>query len=160
MKKILLILATITLLFTVGCEKVDNEQGNYKEGTYFASVDSESYGTTFTVTAVLYVNENGTIKSLFLDNTYTKDGVVTTKKALGNEYGMKTTSANIGTIEGGAEWFEQIEVLEDKIVEEQGLEWLKWSDEEQTKTDSVSGVTITINDLYKVANDVLTQAKK
>ncbi|MDD2435261.1 MAG: hypothetical protein PHO63_03300 [Bacilli bacterium] len=158
MKKILVILATITLLFVSGCVKV--EEGDYKEGTYFASTESVSYGKTYTVTAVLYVNEDGVIKSLFLDNTYIKDDVISTKKALGDAYGMKETSANIGVIEGGAEWDEQINTLEDKIVSEQGLEWIKWSDEAKTKTDSVSGVTIAINDLYKVTNDVLTQAKK
>lgn len=155
MKKFLCFLTIFALVFTVGCEKV-TEEGKYKEGTYFANVASD----TSVVTAVAYVDENGILKSLFIDTTYTKNGVNTTKKALGNDYGMKATSASKGVIEGGAEWFEQINTLENKIVEEQDLDWLKWSDEGKTKTDSVSGVTISVDKYYEAVTNVLEQAKK
>ena len=83
----------------------------------------------------------------------------TTKKTLGDDYGMKDTSANIGNIPGGAEWFEQINTLEAKIVEEQGLDWIEWSNEEETETDSVANVTITINTYYEAVMNALNQAK-
>lgn len=39
-----------------------------------------------------------------------------TKKELGNDYNMKNTSASIGVIEGGAEWFEQVDAFEKFVV--------------------------------------------
>ena len=63
----------VGLLLVTGCEKV--ESGNYKEGTYFGSATSTSNGTTSVTTTVIYVNENGMIKSVFIDNAYTKDKV-------------------------------------------------------------------------------------
>ena len=155
MKKFLCFLTILALLFTVGCEKV-TEKGNYKEGTYFARVASDAN----TVTAVAYVDESGVIKSLFIDTTYTKNDVLSTKKTLGDAYGMKGTSASKGVIEGGAEWDEQLEVLEKKILEEQDLDWLKWTDEAKTKTDSVAGVTVTIDKYYAAVANILEQAKK
>lgn len=39
-----------------------------------------------------------------------------TKRVLKEEYNMKGTSANMGTIEGGAEWYEQAAAFTDKMV--------------------------------------------
>jgi major membrane immunogen (membrane-anchored lipoprotein) len=159
MKKTLLTLMIVALVFLTGCTKVD-EQGNYKEGTYFgASQAFESYGAKYVSTATVNVGADGKIKSVFIDSTYNKDGINTTKKTLGDDYGMKDTSANIGVIPGGAEWYEQINNLEAKIVEEQGLDWLEWSNDEQTLTDSVSSVTITVDTYYEAVMNALNQAK-
>ena len=49
--------------------------------------------------------------------------------------------------------------LADKIIQEQGLDWLKWTDNEKTTTDSVSGVTIKINAIYEAIGNALNQAK-
>ena len=155
MKK-LVFLIVLVVLFT-GCEKVS---GNFNEGTYFGFDEFESYGNKFVTTAVVYVDSTGEIKSVFIDSTYNKNGVNTTKKVLGNDYGMKARSAEIGAIENGAEWFEQIEVLEDKIVSEQGLDWIEFTDEEETTTDSVAGVTITIDSYYNAVNNAIEKAKK
>lgn len=158
MKKIALGLVIVSVLFLSGCTLLGS--GKYKEGTYFGSKVYESQGKQYVATAVIYVSDNGKIATVFIDSTYTtKDGVATTKKVLGDAYGMKATSASIGVIAGGAEWFEQIKVLEDKIVSEQGLEWLKYSDATNTKTDSVSGVTISVNDYYAAVKIALDQAK-
>lgn len=149
------------LLFLTGCsvEKIE-EVGNYKEGTYVGSFENEYYGQNVMAMAVIYVSENGIIESVYIDSTYMKNDVLSTKKLLGYDYGMKDTSASMGNIEGGGEWFEQIANLENKILEEQGLSWLEWSNEEETKTDSVSGVTISIDALYVAIEDALNQAKK
>ena len=157
MKKLILGLVLISLLFVTGCTSV--EKGDYKEGTYFGYVEDTKNGVVTITSAVVYVNDNGMIKSVFLDSTYNKDSKNTTKKALGDAYGMKATSANLGVIPGGAEWFEQAKSLETKIVEEQGLDWLVWKDEAKTKTDSVSGVTITVSSYYKAVENALSQAK-
>lgn len=156
MKKILLSLALLLVL--TGCEKVV-QKGDYKEGTYYGYVNEESYGNVLTTSATVYVDENGNIKSVFIDSTYVKDGKITTKKALGNDYGMKETSANIGVIPGGAEWYEQVGSLEKKIVDEQGINWVKWSEDDKTKLDSVSGVTISANTMIEAVDNALKQAK-
>ena len=119
----------------------------------------ESYGKNYVTTAVIYVDENGLIKSCYIDATYDKDGVFTTKKTLGDDYGMKETSENIGVIPGGSEWYEQVKVIEDKVVSEQNLDWVKWQDEEKTKLDSISGVTITADSYINAITNALKQAK-
>ena len=158
MKKIIVI---GFLIFLTGCtvEKIESI-GDYKPGVYTGVAIDNYGGTNNTATAVVNVSENGKIENVYLDTTYTKDGVVTTKKALGYDYNMKDTSASIGNIEGGSEWFEQAKALEKKVVEEQNLKWLEWNDEQQTTTDSVAGVTIKINALYEAINNALDQAKK
>ncbi|MBP3920660.1 MAG: FMN-binding protein [Bacilli bacterium] len=161
MKKVLGLAVVLSFMFLMsGCEKV-SEQGNYKEGTYFGYDKYNSYGEDYVTTATIYVDGNGLIKSVFIDSTYNKDNVYTTKKTLGDDYGMKETSANIGVIPGGAEWYEQIKSLEDKIISEQGLDWVKWSDAEKTKldVDTISGVTITANTYINAVSNALNEAK-
>lgn len=152
--------AFIGLVVLAGCGKVE-EKGNYKEGTYYGSTEYESYGAKYVTSAVVYVNENGMIKSVFIDSTYDKDDVNTTKKALGDNYGMKDTSANIGVIPGGAEWYEQVAKIEEKVVAEQGLDWVKWSDDAKTKldVDTISGVTISSDSYINAVSNALSQAK-
>lgn len=158
MKKYLGILIVLFVVVLVGCEKVGT--GVYKEGTYLGTKEYTSYGKSYVSTAVVYVDNNGLIKSVFIDATYFNNNVYTTKKTLGDLYGMKTTSAKAGVITGGSEWYEQVNVFEDKIVEEQGLDWVTFTDETKTKTDSVSGVTITIDSYYAAVKSALDQAKK
>ena len=156
MKKLLFSLVLVLSLFLVGCE--EQEQGKYNEGTYFGHHEFNSRGNDFVTTAVVYVSEDGNIESVFIDTTYVQNEVNTTKKALGEDYGMRETSANIGVIEGGAEWYEQIEVLEEHILKNQGLDWIEWSNEEETETDSVSGVTVTIDTYYAAVEMALNEA--
>ena len=157
MKKVLLGLLAIILVCITGCEKV--ETGMYKEGTYLGYDFVQSYDDKVVTTALIYVDSNGLIKSCYIDSTHIKDGVNTTKKVLGDDYGMKETSANMGEIPGGAEWYEQVKVIEDKVVAEQNLDWVKWKDEENTKLDSISGVTITADSYIKAISNALSQAK-
>lgn len=161
MKKILMGLVLVLGLFLVtGCDNIfAPAKGEYKEGTYMGAVEYESYGSKYVVTAVLYVDDNGLIKSCHIDSTYTKDGVNTTKKTLGDAYGMKSASAAQGNIDGGAEWYEQVAVIEDKVIEEQGIDWVTWEDDEKTKLDAVSGVTITADHYIEAISKALAQAK-
>ena len=152
MKKILISL--ICLLSLTGCEKI--VEGNYKEGTYMGSDTFTSYGKQYVTTSVIYVDSNGVIKSCYIDSTYVKDGI--NKKVLKDDYGMKETSKNIGVIEGGKEWYEQVKVIEDKVVEEQGLDWVKY-DETGTKLDSISGVTISVDSYIRATSNAIEQAK-
>lgn len=180
MKKISGIILTVLLVMISGCTKV--EQGDYKEGTYFG-FDEESK-----TTAVIYVDDKGMLKSVFIDAVYgktleDKTKVYTTKQILGDDYGMKTASENMGEIEGGAEWYEQMETLADKVVEEQGIDWLEFkykvtddgepvkvtytdtmpegmTEEDKTYTDSVAGVTIHVDAVYNAVKSALDKAKK
>lgn len=158
MKKIFgIVLAAFLVFGLAGCEKVAS--GDYKEGTYFGSVEYESYGVNYVTTAVVYVDDAGMIKSVYLDSTYAKDGAHTTKKTLGDAYAMKGTSASIGTIEGGAEWYEQVAVIEEKVVAEQDLDWVTWNSEDKTKLDGVTGCTISANTYIEAISKALEQAK-
>lgn len=160
MKKYFTVLVAVVGLFIfTGCEKVS--EGKYKEGTYFGYDVYESYGNKYVTSAVVYVGNDGMIKSVFIDSTYNKDDVNTTKKSLGDAYGMKETSANMGNIPGGAEWYEQVEEIEEKVVSEQGLDWVKWSDDSKTKldVDSISGVTINSDSYINAVGKALSQAK-
>ena len=162
MKKVLLGTIMAMLVLTTGCTKVE-EKGDYKEGTYVGTSQYESYGKQYVSTATVYVNENGMIKSVLIDSTYEKDGVITTKQTLKDDYDMKETSANIGVIPGGAEWYEQVQKISDKVVEEQNLDWVKWNTEEGKENyldlDTISGVTITADSYIKAVENALKQAK-
>lgn len=160
MKKIIPILLLSVIL--CGCEKVEKE-GIYKTGTYTGAVSYESYGKEYVTTATIYVGKYGNIESCYIDSTYeTKEGVITTKKTLGDAYAMRGTSANIGIIPGGAEWYEQVEKIEKKVIEEQNLDWVKWGNTEKNKLDLdiISGVTITADTYIEAVNQALEQAKK
>ena len=154
MKKILNgVLVLILCLTLVGCG-----EGKYKEGTYEGSVIDNYNNENNTATAKVEVNEKGKIVSVYLDTTYTKDGVKTTKKTLKDAYGMKSRSNNMGNIDGGAEWYEQVESLEKAVVKNQGIDFITMN--EDNTTDSVSGCTIKINALYEALEEALKEAKK
>ena len=148
MKKILLTLV-ISLLIVTGCSK------GYKEGVYTGtSIDSYG-GEDNTATAIITVDKSGKITDVNVDTTYTtKDGVKTTKKALGDSYGMKNNpyGSKIG------EWYEQVKALEDYVVENQGID--KLTLDEDGKTDAISGCTIKIDALYEAIDNALKEAKK
>lgn len=151
MKKILnLAFALVLCLFAfTGCEKVS---GNYKEGTYFGSYVDNYGGSESVATAVVYVDETGSIKSVFLDTTYVKDEGSTTKKTLGDDYNMKPAS------EVGKEWYEQVNLIESKVIENQEISFIKLDSD--GKTDAIAGVTMKVNALYSALEDALKDAKK
>ncbi|MDD4036566.1 MAG: hypothetical protein PHS45_04515 [Bacilli bacterium] len=173
MKKVLFSFMLIVLMLSTGCEKI-GKVGDYKEGTYFAYDEDSNY------TVTMYVDDTGHIKSVLFDAAYLSGcatrGVIddtctlTTKRGLGDEYGMARVS-DVG------EWYEQVDNFSKKVIDEQGIDWLvlKYKDadgkitsekpadkEEKDKvyTDTVSGVTIVVDNLEKLMNNVLTQAKK
>ncbi len=151
MKKIMAILTVFTfVILLTGCT-VNEAQGNYKEGTYFANAEDTYGGASNRATAVIYVDKSGKIASVFLDTTYTKDKSVTTKKTLGTDYGM-------ASIMDTKEWDEQVGLLEQAIIEKQGLDGIQL--DADGKTDAVSGCTIKIDALYKAIETALAKAKK
>lgn len=148
MEKKIVILSMVSLLLLGGCSK------GYKEGVYTGTVTDSYGGQDNTATAIVTIDSNGKITDVDLDTTYTKDGVATTKKTLGSEYGMYNNpyGSTIG------EWDTQAKALEDYVVKNQGIDDIKL--DEDGKTDAVSGCTIKIDALYEAINNALKQAKK
>ena len=148
MKRKIYLMGLIGLLLLTGCSK------GYKEGTY-TSTAIDTYGGENTATAIITIDSAGKITDVKLDTTYTtKDGVKTTKKALGSDYGMY--GVEYGSTIG--EWYQQAEALEKYVVDNQGIDKLTLN--EDGKTDAVSGCTIKIDALYSAINNALNQAKK
>jgi len=150
MKKYFGLIILMLCLFVTGCEKVN--EGGYKEGTYFGSVVDTYGGNNNVASAVIYIDSNGLIKSVFLDTVYVKDGINTTKKTLGSDYGMKERS------EVGKEWYEQVNLIESKVIENQDITFIKLDDD--GKTDSIAGVTMRVDALYEALEKALESAKK
>lgn len=149
MKKKLFITGLIGLMLLSGCSK------GYNEGIYTGSAADNYGGQNNTATALITVDSNGKITDVDLDTTYTtSDGILTTKKMLGTDYGMY--GHEYGSKVG--EWYEQVEALENNVVENQGLDGIKLDSEGYT--DTVSGCTIKIDALYEALTDALKQAKK
>ena len=148
MNKKIIVLGMASLLLLGGCSK------GYKEGVYTGTATDSYGGQDNTATAIVTIDNNGKITDIKLDTTYTKDGVVTTKKTLGSDYGMYNNpyGSTIG------EWDTQVKALEDYIVKNQGIDSLKL--DEDGKTDAVSGCTIKIDALYAALEKALKQAKK
>lgn len=148
MRKIKYLLCLLAVTLLVGCSS------GYKEGEYTSSAVDSYGGENNTATAVVKVDSEGKITSVYLDTTYTKDGVATTKKTLKEDYGM--LNHPYGSTVG--EWYEQVEKLEQAVVEHQGIDFLKL--DEDGKTDAVSGCTIKIDALYEALSKALESAKK
>ena len=130
MNKKVCIMGLIGLALLSGCSK------GYTEGVYTGTAIDTYGGQSNTATAIVTVDSNGKITDVDLDTTYKKDGVSTTKKTLGSDYGMygNPYGSQVG------EWYEQVEALEENVVENQGLSGIKLDDEGYT--DTVSGCTI------------------
>ena len=148
MKKILSI-ALVAILLT-GCGN-----NSLKEGTYEGSAIDTYGGEENTATARVTIDAEGKITDVYLDTTYTKDGVETTKKTLGDEYGMKVGNSAYGQAE--YEWYEQVEALEQAVIDNQGIEFLNV--DEDGYTDAVSTCTIQVSALYEALEDALSKAK-
>lgn len=144
----IILMGVIGLALLSGCSK------GYKEGIYTGTAIDSYGGQNNTATAIVTVDKNGKITDVDLDTTYTKDGVETTKKKLGDSYGMY--GGEYGSQVG--EWYQQVETLEKNVVDNQGLDKIKMNDEGYT--DAVSGCTIKIDALYEALENALKQAKK
>ena len=175
--KWLKLLLIIFILSLSACVKVG--QDNYKEGTYY------SYDQDSMYSVVIYINGKGLIKSVFFDAIYLVDCAtinvldetctITTKQELGANYGMKEVSAI------DKEWDEQVDTFANKVIENQGIDWLTFkyrvmgddgkyyftddkpnqaNEKDKIYTDSVAGVTIVVDNLYRLVAEALKQAKK
>ncbi len=150
--KLFMIFLFVVTLFT-GCEEVP-EKGIYKEGTYVGFSEYDFANIKFTTFATVYVNDLGIIKSISFDSTYVDGNVATTRKKEKNSFAIdeKGEMTNIS-------WDDQAKLLEKAILKEQDLNFIKWTNEEKTMTDSIKGVIVPIRDLYDAVDNALKQAK-
>ena len=146
MRKLKYLICVFALVLLVGCSK------GYKEGEYTGTAVDSYGGQENTASAKVTVDSEGKITDVYLDTTYTKDGVTTTKKTLGNDYNMKTYQPD-----AAGEWYEQVEKLEQAVIDNQGIDFLNL--DEDGYTDAVSGCTIKIDALYEALENALEQAK-
>ena len=86
----------------------------------------------------------------------------TTKTELGDKYNMKGTSAGIGKIEGGAEWYEQAAHLE-KMCANKTLEEVKAfvaADGKPVNEEVLAGCTMTISGFVVALEKAYNEAKE
>ncbi len=95
--------------------------------------------------------ENGKISKISIDETYTQDGKSTTKKTLGDDYGM-SVSSKVG------EWDDQIAHLEKALIGTDGT--IALDDKGYpTDTDVTSGCTIDLTEIQKAILEAVKSAK-
>ena len=77
------------------------------------------------------------------------------KYYLKEKYGMKETSASIGVIKDGGEWYEQAEHLMSKIVgkDATAIAGIKLEDGYPTDADITTGCTMAIGDIIKAVTE-------
>ena len=161
MNKLLKVLAASALVATVlvGCGKKGESTGGAAEGAKYAKAGFgmiiEPGDTTSTTMATVGLDAEGKINYIDVDVIQTPNGKdeTKTKKELKEDYGMKSTSAQMGKIEGGAEWYEQIAKFEEfckgKTLDEVAAIETEKRDEEHTSvpksgSDLAAGCTMDI----------------
>ena len=102
--------------------------------------------------------EDGKITKVEIDETYDHNGEKTTKRTLGDDYAMKSTSAQIGAIEGGAEWFEQVDHLQEVLVGTDGTIALDETGK-ATDTEVLAGCTINLTNIAAAVKEAVDKAE-
>lgn len=97
--------------------------------------------------------EDGKVTEITIDETQGDS----TKRTLGDNYGMKGTSANIGRIDGGAEWYEQVDNLQNYIIAN-GVDAVTLDDAGYI-TDATIGCTINVYNIMATVNAAIENAK-
>ena len=116
----------------------------FADGTYEAKADApDDNGFTEQVTMTV---ENGKITQMNWDSI-SEDGTKKSDLAKNGEYVMT---------EDGLNWAEQSQALTDAVIENQSLGFLTM--DEQTKTDAVAGVSISVGSFADLAQQCIRQA--
>ena len=139
-----------------------------------AAADADGLAQADLTVAAVTLKEDGTIASVKVDciqvkTNFDATGKITsdtakefkTKKELGYDYNMKETSAQIGVIKDGAEWFEQAENFEKYCVGKTADQVAKLVGEDGATTDEAlkGGCTIKIGGLTAAVVKACNNAK-
>ena len=191
MKKVLLFLGAIALTLTLAAcstEDLDNQiadleeqvaelqqentdleallpgTGEYTPGTYF------SYNEEDGASALIVIDENGFIQSVFFDQLRIKTAIdETTGEVVFTTFSTKQALQEGYTLASGFTWAEEADELAEAIVANQGwnADWDTYEDggkllfdlEDQDVIDAVSGVTIGISGFKTTYEDAISQAE-
>lgn len=126
------------------------EAGPYKDGTYYAEADDfdakSGWKETVTVTVI-----NGKITTVSWNGLHKDGGTDKVTRSKDGEYGMKAAGAQ-------AEWHEQAYQAEQYLIEKQDPQAIVYN-EEDGKTDAISGVSIHVDGFVELAAKALEGAK-
>ncbi|MCG7408117.1 FMN-binding protein [Paenibacillus sp. ACRRX] len=119
------------------------EQGQYKDGNYFAKGTPDDKGWMYMVKLEV---KDGKITAVNWDGANTKTAGDTKKQlSESGKYGMKAGGAQ-------SEWHEQAKKMEDALIEKQDPKAIAVK---EGKTDAVSGVSIHVGDFVTLADQAL-----
>lgn len=164
MNKFMKVLAASALVATVltGC----GSKAKYaKVGFGMVIAPGDQTSTTM---ATVGLDGDGKVQYIDVDAIQTPNGKdeTKTKKELGSEYGMKSASAELKQIEGGAEWDAQAAAFEkwatgktlDEIAKVETMDF-HGGKAAKTGTDLAAGCTIVIDDVLSALAEAATNAK-
>lgn len=180
MNKLVKILAASALVATVlvGCGKKGETATGGSDGAAYAKaglgiVSSVSDGQVNTTFAGIGLDKDGKIAWIDVDVAQgTPDGgdaqYTQTKKQRKDDYGMKSTSAQIGKIEGGAEWYEQIAKFEeyckgktpDEVAKIETEKNGEGNDVPKSGSDLAAGCTMAIGDFQAAVKKAADNAQE
>jgi major membrane immunogen (membrane-anchored lipoprotein) len=126
-------------------------RGKYKDGAYHAeqpNFDAESGWKETADLTVIY----GNIVAVNWNGVHKDGGDDKKTQSINGKYGMK----EIGKAK--AEWHEQAAKAEAYLIEKQDPTAIKYTDKEG-RTDAISGVSIHVSSLFKLAEEALNKAK-
>lgn len=141
MKKLLVLGLAFVLCACGGAATTTKGEGEY--------VFTDHDGAEQKVTAVVEL-EDGKVTKVEIDETYTKDGEQTTKKTLGDDYGMSAI--------GKVEWDDQVAHLEEQLVGTDGTIELDEAGY-ATNEDVLSTCTINLTNIEKAVANAIANAK-
>jgi len=154
MKRIFAVMLTMLMGVALVACGGSTEEGDYKPGLYLGYTDGHQ--NTY---AYVYVDAEGFINDVFIDTVYTTtndddEDIATTKMSL--DYGQGYDMRN-----DGLWWYEQVALLGEDIVENQGIidYDLVDGDFDEDGDDVISGVTITVDGYLEAVGNALAQAE-
>ena len=145
MKK--LTIAALALVMLTACGS------STKTGT--AEKEIDNHGET-EIVSVEVTLEGDKITALTIDETY--NGQTTTKRELGDDYGMKGYSSTLGNIENGGEWYEQADYLQNYIIEN-GIDAVELDESGYPTGDLTAGCTINLTNIMATINEAIENAE-
>jgi len=125
---------------------------------------SEEDGKVTSSIVAVALDTDGKVVWCNLDSAYSPNGVDETKskKELKEDYGMKSTSAGIGKIDGGGEWYEQAAAFEEyckgKTADEIAATEVE-NGKAKEGTDLAAGCTIAVTDFLAAVAEACAAAQ-